>query len=106
MVERKGHSEDREDREESNRLSTRDLHTILEVNKRSIEINLGVERQMEAFEKDLERCNDKIDDLDKKVDDLDTKMSSIDKNIFKLVVILSGLGIGTVIELIKIFSGH
>jgi len=68
------------------RLSSGDLQNILEVNKKAIEIHLEVERQNEDIIKDLTYCKDKID--------------RIDTNLFRLVVILSSIGISSIISLI------
>jgi len=74
------------------KLSSADLQSILEVNKKAIEIHLEVEKQNEEILELLEHCKTKIDE--------------IDKYLFKLVLVLSSIGISTVIGVLQLFLGH
>jgi len=75
--------------QEGAKLTSGDLKNILEVNKKSVEIYLEVERQNEDIIKDLTHMKKKIDD--------------IDRNLFKLIVILGGLGLGTIFGILQLF---
>lgn len=77
------------DSREQIKLTSGDLQNILEVNKKAIEIHIEVEKQNEEILDKLNYLRDKIDD--------------IDKALFKMALILSSIGAGTVIGIIQIF---
>lgn len=77
---------------EHTKLTSGDLQTILEVNKKAIEIHLEVEKQNEDIIEELSYIRTKVDD--------------IDKALFKLIIVLSSIGVGTVIGIIQMLIGH
>jgi hypothetical protein len=77
---------------EHSKLTSGDLQNILEVNKKAIEIHLEVEKQNEEIIEDLTHIKAKVDD--------------IDKALFKLVMILGGLGASTIFGIIELILGH
>lgn len=77
---------------EHTKLTSGDLQTILEVNKKSIEIHIEVEKQNEDIIEELAYIRTKVDD--------------IDKALFKLIIVLSSIGVGTVIGIIQMIIGH
>lgn len=77
---------------EHTKLTSGDLQTILEVNKKAIEIHLEVEKQNEDIIEDLSYIRGKVDE--------------IDKALFKLIIVLSSIGVGTIIGIIQLFLGH
>jgi hypothetical protein len=80
------------DNAEHTKLTSGDLQNILEVNKKAIEIHLEVEKQNEDIIEDLSYIRGKVDE--------------IDKALFKLIIVLSSIGVGTVIGIIQLFLGH
>lgn len=101
-------------------ITSADLETILDVNKKAIEIHSEVGRQNEAILEDLEAKQGYIIKIDEKLyliletvketntttTDMDTKVDEIEKNVFRIMVVLSTIGVGTVIAIIKAFLGH
>lgn len=70
------------------KLTSAELSQILEVNKKAIEIHLEVAQQNEEMLELLTYNKDKI--------------TKIDQAMFKLLVILSGLGMGVIFEFVEI----
>lgn len=87
------------DTEESARLTSEDLNKILETNKKAIEIYLEVEGQFEKISENLTTVSTELKEYKKKIDD-------IDKALFKLIIILGSIGVGTIVNIIQIFTGH
>lgn len=75
--------------EKHTRLTSQDLETILEINKKAVEIYVEVENQNEEV---LEKLK---------------KLEEIEKSLFKLTIIFGSMGLGTIIALIKLLlSSH
>jgi hypothetical protein len=102
-------------------ITTADLDTILDVNKKAIEIHSEVGRQNEAILEDLESKQGFIVKIDEKLyvildvvketntaikTGIEDKVTDIEKNVFHIKVILSTIGIGTIVAIIKAFLGH
>lgn len=68
---------------EHTKLTTGDLHIILEVNKKAIELQMETEEQFEEILEHLKYLKPKIDELD--------------RALFRLLVILGTIGAGTII---------
>lgn len=75
------------------KLTSADLHNILEVNKKTIELHMATSHQFDDIIELLKYNKEKIDE--------------VDKALFKLILILSSIGgsigIGTIIALIQFF---
>lgn len=71
------------------KLSSADLQSILEVNKKAIEIHLEVEKQNEEILELLNHCKTKIDETE--------------KYLFKLIIVLSSIGVSSVLGVIQLF---
>lgn len=95
-------------------VSLSELKTILDVNTKSIEIYIEVEKQNEeillklnSITSDITKIKenqDKINYVYEFVKDtLKTKITDLDKNIFRLVILLGSAGIGTIIAIIRSF---
>jgi len=91
-------------------ITSNELEYILDVNKKAISIYNEVSQQneeiLEALD-GLKQTVDKIklttDDTSKIVADEKTKIAEIDKNLLRLVVIFSTIGVGTIIQFILQF---
>lgn len=77
---------------EHTKLTSGDLQKILEVNKKAIEIHLEVEQQNEEVIKTLNIIK--------------TTVENTDKSLFKLIIILSSIGVGTIFGIIQLVFGH
>lgn len=97
MVDKKGECKDHAT------LTSSDLKTILEVNKKSAEIYVEVEQQNEDILKDLSFAKDRLQEIDNKIVEMD-------KSLFRLIVLLGtlvgSLGLGTVIAIIQWLLSH
>lgn len=84
-------------KDDDDNLSKSDFDTILEVNRKTIEVQLEVSDQNEKIIEGLD-ANQKADaDIIKRIDDLDKKM-------FKIEVLLASGLISLIIQLIQIFT--
>lgn len=77
-------------------LSRSDFDTILEVNKKSIEIQVEVSDQNE-------RILEALDDQEKKLDDIIEQNDELHKDLFKIQVLFASGILGLVIQLIQYF---
>jgi len=99
-------------------ITNSDIETILDVNRKAIEIHSEVGRQNEIILEDLddkqkmmERNDEKLDSILRIVEETNTaiktniedKIDEIEKNLFRLIVILSTVGVGTIIAIIQAF---
>lgn len=90
-------------------ITSGDLDTILDVNRKAIELHTEVSGQNENILEHLEKENEKLDTILKVVEETNSikeKIEDIDKNIFRLLVILSTIGVGTIIAIIQQFFHH
>jgi biopolymer transport protein ExbB/TolQ len=102
-------------------ITSGDLDTILDVNKKAIELHEAVGRQNEDIlenlaeqDKFMERSEEKLDDILRIVKEthtaiktnIENKIDEIEKNLFRLIVILSTIGVGTVIAIVQSFLHH
>lgn len=78
--------------EQNTKITTHDLRSMLELNKRAVEIYVEVENQNEDIKKELEIIREKVEE--------------IDKALFKLTIVFGTMGIGTIATLIKLLVGH
>lgn len=74
---------------ENKKFTSGDLQTILEVNKKAIEIHLETVKQYEDIIEELESIKEKSE--------------NIDKAVFQIKVILGSIGVSTIIALIALF---
>lgn len=74
------------------RITSDDLQNILEVNKRAIEIYVEVEQQQQDLLEHLSYLKIKIDEMD--------------RYLFRLQVILGGIGISTIIAIVQVILSH
>lgn len=74
------------------KLTPGDLQTILEVNRKSVEIYLETVQQNEEIMEHLLSIK--------------TKTEEIDRLLFRLQVVLGSLGIGTIVAIIQAFLSH
>lgn len=99
-------------------ITSGDLDTILDVNKKAIELHEAAGRQNEDILEDLsekdkvmERSEGKLDDILRIVKEtndaiktnIEHKIDEIEKNLFRLIVILSTIGVGTLIAIVQSF---
>ena len=80
-------------------LSASDLLSILEVNRKTVEIHLEVEKQNEqvlSMLKEMKEASGKMEE----------KMEELDRGLFRLMVILSSAGAGTLLTLLQQFMHH
>ena len=89
MTEKKHHEE----------ISAADLATILEVNHKAIEINLEVEKQNEQVLNILDGVKEAMGKMQDKIEE-------IDRSLFRLMVILSSAGAGTIFTILQTFLHH
>lgn len=76
------------------------LQTILDVNKKAIEIHMEVERQQEDIIEGVDGVNEKLEKLQESV-------SEIEKALFRLAVAMAPIGLGTIAAILKIlFFSH
>jgi chromosome segregation ATPase len=103
----------------SNRnITESDIDSILDVNKKAIEIHSEVGRQNENIIEDLESKEKLLEELKDKINDImdvvretnaaiknkmETKVEEIEKNMFRLVAILTTIGVGTIIAFLQAF---
>jgi tetrahydromethanopterin S-methyltransferase subunit G len=92
-------SNERKNTKTEDNITASDLEYIIDVNKKAVEIHVEVVKQQEQVLTALEEIEEKIDSLTE-------KQSEIDKNMFRLVIILSGAGIGTLFSIIQSFLHH
>jgi len=87
----------------SDQLNKRDLEIILEVNKKSIEIETCVADQNEEIISIISEIKEKQKEIDVKADKIAKQNDELSKDIFKLqVLFVTGL-ISLVIQVIQIF---
>lgn len=91
-------------------ITSNELEYILDVNRKSISIYNAVSQQNEDILETLDELKNVIseikettNDTNKIVDEQKSKIIDIDKNILRLVVILSTIGAGTIIQFILQF---
>lgn len=82
------------------KLTAGDFNTILEVNRKAIELQLRTEDQYDDIIEKLEKSHEKHEELEDKIDEMD-------KSLFRLLVVLGTIGISTaatvVAAIIKVF---
>jgi len=78
------------------KFSSHDLQHILEVNKKAIELHIETSQQ---FEEILEH----LDANTKTMERINAAITSVEKNLFKLIVILSTIGGGVIIDILRAF---
>ena len=110
------------DGETNNGITSSELEYILEVNKKTIEINIEVERQYQEILDLLEKVNSRQDEvltdqveqkgIVKSIDrvlmeDLKEQIEEIEKGVFRLTIILSSFGLGALLTIIQaLIQGH
>jgi len=80
-------------------LSASDLLSILEVNRKTVEIHLEVEKQNEQVLSMLKEMKEAAGKMEE-------KMEELDRGLFRLMVILSSAGAGTLLTLLQQFMHH
>ena len=104
------------DRQKGDSITGADLDIILDVNKKAIEIHTEVGRQYEEIMEDLEMKQKSIDELQIKIDgmsktiheihssvkqSIEKKIDEMEKNLFRLIAILTTIGVGTIIAIVQ-----
>lgn len=84
-------------------LNKRDLETILEVNRKAIEIETEVTDQNEQILEFLNKNNAKHDDLEEKLDKLVKITEDMNKDLFKIQVLFVTGVLSLVVQVIQIF---
>lgn len=100
------------------KITNADIDAILDVNKKAVEIHSEVGRQNEVIiealednDKLLEKIDNKINiliDITKSTNDIvkdkmEKKIDEIEKNLFRLIAILSTIGVGTIIAIVQAY---
>jgi len=95
------------DHDESKPITSNELGYILEVNKKSVSIYNEVAKQNEDVLQSLDDIKEKTDATEQLAQENKTslanispKIDSIDKNLLRLVVIFSTIGVGTIINIL------
>lgn len=104
--------------EENHNITSEELNFIIKVNQKAIEIQSEVSKQnediletlekIEEFEEEIEDKIDNIIDIIKQTnaaikENIEKKVEDIEKNVFRLIIILTTTGIGTIINIIQTF---
>jgi hypothetical protein len=99
-------------------VTNNEMDIILEVNRKAVEIHTEVGRQNEDILEDLGNKEKSIEALDGKLDkifevvsetnraiseSIKDKVDDIEKNLFRLIAILSAIGVGTIITIVHEF---
>ena len=99
-----------------NVITSTELDYILEVNRKSIQIHTEVAHQNEEIMDKLDKLIAKIENIEKISEEsnktlvgpeqIEQKVENIDKNLFRVIILLGSMGIGLIIEIIKILAHH
>ena len=115
MTDKTKHFRGLERNEDDRGISSAELDYILEVNKKSVEIQIEVEKQnsevLDKLDKIIERQDgssksqiisvSKAENTETVIKQIAKQIEDLDKNIFKLTTILSLAGVGAILAAIK-----
>lgn len=99
-----------------NIITSTELDYILEVNRKSIQIHTEVAHQNEDILDKLDKLTTKMESIEKLSEEsnktlvgpqkMEERVENIDKNLFRLMILLGSMGIGLIIEIIKLLAHH
>lgn len=83
-------------------ITSSDIKYILDVNKKAIEIYLAVEQQNEELQREITENKVKTEESLKELKAINEKLIALDKSLFRLIVVLSGIGLTTITYILNL----